>query len=188
VADVTHLFLDSHLCHGYGIAFVNPRRGAGAATRAPQARRSPESAEYALPDSVPPHLGAEWDAISCGRRNVLLAGAPSAVDALLASLRPYLEEPIRDLNADTGTPLPARGTLILPEIGGLDADQQLQLLTWMEQAAHSGDRAAQQVQIVSTTSRPMLPLIENGEFRAELYYRLNVVRIDLDEPGTDLNA
>jgi transcriptional regulator with PAS, ATPase and Fis domain len=44
------------------------------------------------------------------------------------------------------------------------------------------------VQIVSTTSRPMLQLIENGEFRAELYYRLNVVRIDLGEPGTDLNA
>ena len=183
MADVTHLFLDSHLCHGYGIAFVDPRRGAGAATRALQARRSPESAEHALPDSVPPHLGAEWDAISYGRRNVLLAGAPSAVDALLASLRPYLEEPIRDLNADTGTPLPARGTLILPEIGGLDADQQLQLLTWMEQGVHRGD-----VQIVSTTSRPMLPLIENGEFRAELYYRLNVVRIDLGKPGTDLNA
>jgi len=87
------------------------------------------------------------------------------------------------LNAGTNTPLPARGTLILPELGALDADQQLQLLTWMEQGVHRGD-----VQIVSTTSRPMLPLLESGEFRAELYYRLNVVRIDLSEPATDLNA
>jgi hypothetical protein len=148
--------------------------------RALPTRRSHESD---LPDFVPPHLGAEWDAISHGRRNVLLAGAASAVDAMLASLQPFLEEPIRHLNAGTNTSLPARGTLILPEIGALDADQQLQLLTWMEQGVHRGD-----VQIVSTTSRPMLPLLESGEFRAELYYRLNVVRIDLSEPATDLNA
>jgi transcriptional regulator with PAS, ATPase and Fis domain len=31
----------------------------------------------------------------------------------------------------------------------------------------------------------MVPLVESGEFRAELYYRLNVIRIDLAEPATD---
>jgi len=31
----------------------------------------------------------------------------------------------------------------------------------------------------------MMPLVESGEFRAELYYRLNVVRIDLVEPASE---
>jgi sigma-54-interacting transcriptional regulator len=145
--------------------------------RAPHTRRSNEIAEHALPDFVPSHLAAEWTAISCGRHNVLLAGAPSALDALLASITPNLEEPIRMFDAATGTVLPTKGTLVLTEIGDLNAEQQLRLLAWMDGAGREGH-----VQIVSTTSRPIVPLMERGAFRAELYYRLNVVRIDLDEP------
>lgn len=151
--------------------------------RAPHTRRSNEIAEQALPDFVPSHLAAEWTAISCGRHNVLLAGAPPALDAMLASITPNLEEPIRMFDAATGTVLPTKGTLVLTEIGDLNAEQQLRLLAWMDGAGREGH-----VQIVSTTSRPIVPLMERGGFRAELYYRLNVVRIDLDEPGTDLNG
>lgn len=151
--------------------------------RASQSRRSQEIAEQILPEFVPSQFVAEWAAISYGRHNFLLAGAASAVDAMLVSTLPYLEAPIRRFHEDTDTPLPARGTLIVSEIGGLNAEQQSRLLTWMEQS----DPGAR-VQIVSTTSRPILPLLETGEFRAELYYRLNVVRIDLGEPGTDLTA
>jgi hypothetical protein len=145
--------------------------------RAPHTRRSNEIAEQALPDFVPSHLAAEWTAISCGRHNVLLAGAPSALDAMLASITPHLEEPIRMFNAATGTVLPTQGTLVLTEIGDLNAAQQLRLLAWMDGAGREGH-----VQIVSTTSRPIMPLMERAAFRAELYYRLNVVRIDLDQP------
>jgi hypothetical protein len=145
--------------------------------RAPHTRRSNEIAEQALPDFVPSHLAAEWTAISCGRHNVLLAGAPSALDAMLASITPHLEEPIRMFNAATGSVLPTQGTLVLTEIGDLNAAQQLRLLAWMDGAGREGH-----VQIVSTTSRPIMPLMERAAFRAELYYRLNVVRIDLDQP------
>jgi len=151
--------------------------------RAPQSRRSQEVAEQALPQFVPSQLVAEWAAISYGRHNFLLAGATSAVDAMLASTLPYLEEPVRLFHDDSAAPLPARGTLIVSEISGLNAEQQSRLLVWMEKS----DPGAR-VQIVSTTSRSILPLLETGEFRAELYYRLNVVRIDLDEPRTDLTA
>ena len=149
--------------------------------RAPHTRS--QEAGQALPDFVPSHLGAEWAAVSNGRRNVLLAGWPGAVDAMLASMSPYLEAPIVTFNPQTGTPLPAEGTLILPEIGGLSVEQQLRLLAWMDRAGGDG-----LVQIVSTTSRPIVPMMERGTFRPELYYRLNVVRIDLGEAGTDPNS
>ena len=103
---------------------------------------------------------------------------------MLASMRPYLREPIGLFNpiAETQDALPAEGTLILREIGDLTGDQQLRLLAWIDQLDPRDP-----VQIVSTTSRPMVPLLESGAFRAELYYRINVVRIDL-EPAADLDG
>ena len=159
------------------------RRGVAAIPHS-QSRRSQDIADQPLPDFVPLHLCAEWTAIAYGRRNFLLAGAVSAVDALLASMRPYLRAPIGLFNpiAEALDGLPAEGTLILPEIGDLTGDQQLRLLAWIDQLD-----LRDPVQIVSTTSRRMVPLLQSGAFRAELYYRLNVVRIDL-ESAADLNG
>jgi hypothetical protein len=160
-----------------------PRRGR-ATHGAAHSHRSLEIAPEALPAFVAPHLHAEWTAISYGRRNFLLAGAPSAVDAMLASMLPHLFEPIRLFAPDTEgpVPLPTEGTLILMEIGLLNGNQQSELVAWLDQL----DRR-DPVQIVSTTSRQILPLVESGVFRAELYYRLNVIRIDLADAGTDHN-
>jgi hypothetical protein len=177
------LSLDSKLCRRYGIARVDHRRGAAAIPHS-QSRRSPEIADQPLPDFVPLHLCTEWTAIAYGRRNFLLAGAQSAVDAMLASMRPYLRAPIALFTpiAETQGALPAEGTLILPEIGDLEGTEQVRLLAWIDQLD-----LRDPVQIVSTTSRRMVPLLESGAFRAELYYRLNVVRIDL-ESAADLNG
>ena len=131
---------------------------------------------------MPLHLHAEWEAISYGRRNFMLAGQPSAVDAMLASMLPHFLDPIRLFapDIDRALLLPDEGTLILMEIARLKGSQQSDLVAWMDEGHRSDD-----VQIVSTTSRQMMPLVESGEFRAELYYRLNVVRIDLVEPARD---
>jgi transcriptional regulator of acetoin/glycerol metabolism len=40
------------------------------------------------------------------------------------------------------------------------------------------------VQVISTTSRPLFSLVERGAFLRELYYKLNVVRIDLIGVGS----
>jgi hypothetical protein len=127
----------------------------------------------------------EWEAISYGRRNFLLAGQPSAVDAMLASMLSHFLEPIRLFAPDTdrALPLPAEGTLILMEIAHLKGSQQSQLVAWLDALNRSAA-----VQIVSTTSRQMMPLVESGEFRAELYYRLNVIRIDLAEAAMDYSG
>lgn len=101
---------------------------------------------------------------------------------MLASMLPHLFEPIRLFTPDTEgpVPLPTEGTLILMEIGLLNGSQQSELVAWLDQL----DRR-DPVQIVSTTTGQILPLIESGIFRAELYYRLNVIRIDLSSAGTD---
>ncbi len=177
----TDLFLDTKLYRGYGNALVDFRKGARAAFGASNLGRSSQFPEQ-VPAFVPLHLHAEWEAISYGRRNFMLAGQPSAVDAMLASMLPHFLDPIRLFAPDTDRALllPDEGTLILMEIARLKDSQQSELVAWMDEAHRSDD-----VQIVSTTSRQMMPLVESGEFRAELYYRLNVVRIDLVEPARD---
>ena len=157
------------------------RKGARAAFGVSSLGRSSQFAEQ-VPAFVPLHLHAEWDAISYGRRNFLLAGQPSAVDTMLASMLPYLLEPVRLFAPDTDRALllPHEGTLILREIAQLKGSQQSELVAWLDELDRSDS-----VQIVSTTSRQMVPLVESGEFRAELYYRLNVIRIDLAEAATD---
>jgi hypothetical protein len=69
--------------------------------------------------------------------------------------------------------LPRRGdgTLVLDEVGGLDLSQQIALYDWM--TSSNGDH-----QIVSLTTGPLEPLVENGSFLEGLYYRLNVVRLN----------
>jgi DNA-binding NtrC family response regulator len=62
--------------------------------------------------------------------------------------------------------------MILHEVGMLEGDDQLRLLEWLE-------TRPRRVQIVSTTSSPLMPKVEAGTFNDSLYFRLNVVRIDL---------
>jgi transcriptional regulator of acetoin/glycerol metabolism len=135
-----------------------------------------------VPGFLPLHLHAEWAAITHGRRNVLLAGAPSALDAMLASMLPHFREPIRVFASDTNgaLQLSAEGTLILMEIADLKVSHQSEVAGWLEQFTQR-----EPVQIVSTTTRSMMPLVESGAFRADLYYRLNVIRIDLAEVATE---
>ena len=53
-----------------------------------------------------------------------------------------------------------------------------QLLQWLDQI---NERL--HVQVVSTTSEPLFPLVQTGAFLADLYYKLNVVLMDLNGVG-----
>ncbi|WP_211234483.1 sigma-54 interaction domain-containing protein [Solimonas soli] len=75
------------------------------------------------------------------------------------------------------------GTLFLDEIGDMSAQGQAKLLRALESrefyrlgARHS---TRFDVRIVAATNQPLERLVERGEFRKDLYYRLNVARIDL---------
>src|SRR5262249_9582913 len=75
------------------------------------------------------------------------------------------------------------GTLFLDEIGDLPLDLQPKLLRVLEEQAFERVGGTQtirvDVRVVAATNCPLEDLVEAGEFRADLFYRLNVFPIDL---------
>jgi len=75
------------------------------------------------------------------------------------------------------------GTLLLDEIGDLPLDLQPKLHRVLEEREFQRIGGTQtivsNVRIIAATNRPLEELAEEGQFRADLYYRLNVFPIDL---------
>ncbi len=75
------------------------------------------------------------------------------------------------------------GTIFLDEIGALPADLQPRLLRVLQEQKVDivgGDKSLEiDLRIISATNRNLEQAIENGSFREDLYFRLNVVPIDL---------
>ncbi|MFN4114541.1 MAG: sigma-54-dependent transcriptional regulator [Sphingomonadaceae bacterium] len=75
------------------------------------------------------------------------------------------------------------GTLFLDEIGDMPADAQTRLLRALQSGRIRRVGGRQEisvdVRIVAATNRDLSPMIREGRFREDLYYRLNVVPIQL---------
>ncbi len=73
------------------------------------------------------------------------------------------------------------GTLFLDEIGEIDASTQVKLLRFLEQRTFerlgSLKPISVDVRLVAATNRNLEEMANKGEFRDDLFYRLNVVRI-----------
>jgi len=84
-----------------------------------------------------------------------------------------------------------QGMLLLDEVANLSLETQGKLLRVLEtrRVRKVGDTAEHEVDIrlISTTNRSLVEMVKVGTFRADLYYRLNVVPISLpplrDRPG-----
>jgi two-component system response regulator HydG len=75
------------------------------------------------------------------------------------------------------------GTLFLDEVGELPLPLQAKLLRVLQERRIRRVGARQEnavdVRVVAATSRNLDQMVERGEFRRDLFYRINVVRIDL---------
>jgi two-component system NtrC family response regulator len=75
------------------------------------------------------------------------------------------------------------GTLFLDEIGDLPKNAQVKLLRVLQEQAFErigGSRTISvDVRVIAATNRDLPAMIRTGDFREDLYYRLNVVCIEL---------
>ena len=76
-----------------------------------------------------------------------------------------------------------KGTLFLDEIGDISASAQVKLLRVLQEREFErvgGSKTIKvNVRLVAATNRDLERMVKDGEFREDLYYRLNVIPIDL---------
>ena len=76
-----------------------------------------------------------------------------------------------------------QGTLFLDEIGDMPLDLQAMLLRVIEDKSFTkvggNKRIDVNVRIITATNQNLFTLIQNGQFREDLFYRLGVVRINI---------
>ncbi len=75
------------------------------------------------------------------------------------------------------------GTLFLDEIGDMSMSTQTKILRVLQdgtfQRVGGNDQLQADVRIIAATNRDLPRMIREGQFRADLYYRLNVVHIEM---------
>ena len=75
------------------------------------------------------------------------------------------------------------GTLFLDEVGDISVKTQIRLLRVLQEKSFSRLGGTEQIKVdvrlISATNRDLVAAIEEGSFRSDLYYRLNVVSIQL---------
>ncbi len=75
------------------------------------------------------------------------------------------------------------GTLFLDEVGDIPASMQVKLLRVLQERKFERvggtDTIEIDVRVIAATNRPLEKMVREGKFREDLFYRLNVIRIEL---------
>jgi hypothetical protein len=113
------------------------------------------------------------------KANLLIMGADDVVARFVTSLWPYFLAPrvVRRRGEQLrllSTSRPA-DTILVYDVHTLARSEQDALHRWM----NAGNN---RTRVVSTTTQSLLPGLETGAFKHELYYHLNVLTFDLRSP------
>jgi transcriptional regulator with GAF, ATPase, and Fis domain len=75
------------------------------------------------------------------------------------------------------------GTLFLDEVGDIPASMQVKLLRVLQERCFERVGGTQRIEVdvrvIAATNRPLEGLVKEGTFREDLYYRINVIKIEL---------
>lgn len=75
------------------------------------------------------------------------------------------------------------GTILLDEISEMSLGLQVKLLRILQSGEYSPVGMAENMycnaRVVAATNQPLLPLVNSGRFRDDLYYRLNIIRLEI---------
>jgi len=114
---------------------------------------------------------------------LLITGDVAALGSVLPIIDRHCPGPIHLYDAATIALVPpfSLGTVLLNEVDRLAAAEQDCLFGWLT------DHGAGHPVIVATSKVPLWPLVERGMFRADLFYRLNLISIAA-QPGACLDA
>ncbi|MFP4571893.1 MAG: sigma-54 interaction domain-containing protein [Desulfobacterales bacterium] len=76
-----------------------------------------------------------------------------------------------------------KGTIFLDEIGDISPALQIRLLRVLQEKQveplGTSSPVAADARVVAATNRDLEKAVENGEFRQDLFYRINVIRVDI---------
>ena len=83
------------------------------------------------------------------------------------------------------------GTIFLDEIGDIDLDRQVKLLRVLQDRTYevlgSSKTRTVNARVISATNRDLTRMVEAGEFREDLFYRLNLITIQIPPLRERLN-
>jgi transcriptional regulator of aromatic amino acid metabolism len=107
------------------------------------------------------------------RPNLMVVCRRVTVEAAVRHVVSYCEPPYQMVSLPGKLDLTdaTRGTMLLADVATLSLGQQMRLYDWLS-AAHDLP------QIVSVSSVPLRPLVDDGRFLEALLYRLNVISLD----------
>ena len=134
--------------------------------------------------------GTEWRLFLISERlrpNLLIVCASEEVDAVVTRWTGLCRRPVhaRQLPGELSLSKEMTGTLLLWDVAQLTRAQQIKLHEWMTDRPRNA-------QVISVTSAPLLPLVEDGKFLEALFYRINVVslvaRVGHGRPDTQADA
>jgi hypothetical protein len=141
----------------------------------PESLTKPPATRTSRAGTLPAGIASELEGLGEFRSNCLVIGLDVLVEDVLMILGSTFRSPITVMRADQLYDLPSAsgpGTVVIRGVSDLTSPDQVRLVEWLNQADG-------RLQVVSSSSEPLWPLVHEGRFLESLYYRLNIITLVL---------